>query len=540
MRFLNKFYSFIKSTYLNDSKYSNNLRHTFRIFFEREVKTKNTPTSFGSLFKGSKWTDYKTFNINKLITRSSTMYFFFLISILIVFCFYLGRSKSEQYFGYLPLFSYVNFILGYIPLTLHEGWSQVLIYIYITHLFFTNLLLLFVNTITTKYLNLWSTSYSKLTYPSKKQNSTSIQNKVNNLTIYNWLGQLYTTNNVYLNVLNFSKTLSNLELNLNNLNTLPVVTSYSIGTNTKLFSIGKNIKYPTKRLILDTETYYVNSVDSLKNTKTTLSAINSTTKKNKSLQPLNFNIISNLGNAKEQRWLVRNSLLSNGILTNSSLITQSKKIIGLGLYNKDLTTNSLWFPTKTSKTNPLETTNQLNSIVNNTQNDFSTINYLFHKNYNLHKSTITTLNFFENSRLWLTKKYYFSNQQVSNIVMSVKNLDTSHPSLNKQGGLNNYINFYTPTFLTSKIFKLFLKPNMSPSLINYDNKSPNSVINTTTQLNVNLNTGVLDTFSNSNTNIVFLITSNPKGDSTNWNYFSNNYNMDYTSNTNTPYFTFVN
>ena len=99
--------------------------------------------------------------------------------------------------------------------------------------------------------------------------------------------------------------------------------------------------------------------------------------------------------------------------------------------------------------------------------------------------------------------------------MSVKNLDTSHPSLNKQGGLNNYINFYTPTFLTSKIFKLFLKPNMSPSLINYDNKSPNSVINTTTQLNVNLNTGVLDTFSNSNTNIVFLITSNPKGDSTN-------------------------
>ena len=54
MRFLNKFYSFIKSTYLNDSKYSNNLRHTFRIFFEREVKTKNTPTSFGSLFKGSK------------------------------------------------------------------------------------------------------------------------------------------------------------------------------------------------------------------------------------------------------------------------------------------------------------------------------------------------------------------------------------------------------------------------------------------------------------------------------------------------------
>ena len=54
MRTLNKFYSFLKSIYLNDSKFSNNLRHTLRIFFEREIKTKHTPTLFGSTFKGSK------------------------------------------------------------------------------------------------------------------------------------------------------------------------------------------------------------------------------------------------------------------------------------------------------------------------------------------------------------------------------------------------------------------------------------------------------------------------------------------------------
>lgn len=54
MRLLSRFYSFIKSVYLNNSKYSNNLSHMLRIFFEREIKTKNTPTLFGSTFKGSK------------------------------------------------------------------------------------------------------------------------------------------------------------------------------------------------------------------------------------------------------------------------------------------------------------------------------------------------------------------------------------------------------------------------------------------------------------------------------------------------------
>ena len=111
MRFLNKFYSFIKSIYLNNSKYSNNLRHMLRIFFEREVKTKYTPTLFGSTFKGSKWVDYQTFNINKIFIKSGLSYFYYIITILLVIFIFLGRSKSEQYFGFLPFFSYINFFI---------------------------------------------------------------------------------------------------------------------------------------------------------------------------------------------------------------------------------------------------------------------------------------------------------------------------------------------------------------------------------------------------------------------------------------------
>jgi len=104
MRFLNKFYSFMKSIYLNNSKYSNNLRHSLRIFFEREVKTKHTPTLFGAVFKGSKWVDYQTFNINKLFIKTGLSYFYYIFTLLIIIFMLLGRSKSEQYFGFFTVF----------------------------------------------------------------------------------------------------------------------------------------------------------------------------------------------------------------------------------------------------------------------------------------------------------------------------------------------------------------------------------------------------------------------------------------------------
>jgi hypothetical protein len=152
MRFLTKFYSFIKSVYLNNSKYSNNLSHALRIFFEREVKTKNTPALFGSTFKGSKWTDYQTFNINKLFIKSGITYFYYALTLLLVTFIFLGRSKAEQYFGFLPFFSYVNFLLGYIPLVLSDTTSQfiVIIYSFYTFLYkyiYNKLTLFFRNTL---------------------------------------------------------------------------------------------------------------------------------------------------------------------------------------------------------------------------------------------------------------------------------------------------------------------------------------------------------------------------------------------------------
>ena len=164
MHILNKFYSFIKSIYLNNSKYSNNLRHTLRIFFEREVKTKHTPTLFGSLFKGSKWVDYQTFNINKLFIKSGLSYFYYITFAILFIFVLLGRSKSEQYFGFLPLFSYFNFVLGYSPILFSDLWSQLFFFLCILHTL--------VSGVISKFLNYFTTNFFKALNNNPTLNST--------------------------------------------------------------------------------------------------------------------------------------------------------------------------------------------------------------------------------------------------------------------------------------------------------------------------------------------------------------------------------
>lgn len=55
----------------------------------------------------------------------------------------------------------------------------------------------------------------------------------------------------------------------------------------------------------------------------------------------NFNISANLEMAKQQRWVSRNSLLNESFITNSFLITQSKKLIGLGTLDNEFSSKNI-------------------------------------------------------------------------------------------------------------------------------------------------------------------------------------------------------
>jgi len=534
MRLLNKFYSFTKSIYLNNSKFSNNLRHTLRLFFEREIKTKHTPALFGSTFKGSKWVDYKTFNINKLLIKSGMSYFMYIFTTVSLVFLLMGRSKSEQYFGFFPLFSYINFVLGYIPLVLGDLVSQVIVLSYVFYNLFILLIRNFFNKLFTNTLYVLGNSYQKTKHTVRDPNSsTSVQltslfrsdntDSINALST-GWgslFGLTKTLNLVTKDVftINFTTTNKHLETKL-------YTPNYNFYLNTLHSKFNPNTYNPTSTFT-SSESFYKNSLTSLLdtkiiNTRTNLNDIFKIYKTINNSNLLYFSIENNLNMSKQQRWLVKNSLLSELLAQNSFLFTQSKKLIGLSSLDKNFTSKNLWLPTKLSKLSSLESTNYVNSFLKNFFNNHSSV--FFTKQNHINNSNFNNLNFFENSRLWLFKKYYFSINQNLNLITEVPKVVELHrvnnPSIPSRSHKNTY--YYNLHLLNTKhLLVNTLTPSLHRTLLN--KKLINDTLNTSNVAN-KINTPQLDVITSSNINLFYTITSNIQ-DSTssynNTNYFSN-------------------
>jgi hypothetical protein len=227
--------------------------------------------------------------------------------------------------------------------------------------------------------------------------------------------------------------------------------------------------------------------------------------------------------AKQQRWLTRNSLLSESVIPNSFLITQAKKLIGQSTLNKDFTSKTLWLPTKSSKLSSIESSIYFNNINNQL---FSTQrNDFFLKNNQLLQNNFDSINFFENSRLWLFKKYFFTNSQNQNLIVNTpKNFSNFYknyiPSIDNIGV--SQINFYSNTYLTS-LYPIIYN-NMTPSLHLHKNSNINFLdknLNRETLLKTHIGmvTPQLDLLNGVNNNFLFILTSNPQNLNNSTNYF---------------------
>lgn len=158
---------------------------------------------------------------------------------------------------------------------------------------------------------------------------------------------------------------------------------------------------------------------------------------NTALAITNFNTQDALRSAKQDRWLVRNSLLSENLITNSNAFTQSKKLLGVNFLNSDAATKNVWNSTK------------LNSLDNHTGTSFiSSLQELFsnqptHTNslsqLNFTNPSLDNFNFFENSRMWLVKKYFFTNQLKNNLTQASLTASSTIP----QNALNSNNYNYT-------------------------------------------------------------------------------------------------
>jgi len=303
-------------------------------------------------------------------------------------------------------------------------------------------------------------------------------------------------------------------------------------------SIVKDYNTPL-RLVSYTEVFYASTVSNpTRDIRTyphlNIYSINNFVKYTTNSTYYDFNFLLSLLNSKEQRWLVKNSLLTEFLINNSFLFTQSKQLIGLNSSDKDLSKQNLWLSSKLSTFSLLETKSYLNNISTSTYTDLVHNHPKFLNNPNINQSNLSNLNFFENSRFWVFKKYFFNNSAANNLITKdISNYDSKQTSYLNSYAYSNYSSLGLLTKISSTTNNYYSLSATNPSDTRYKPRtiSSNSKPLDTNNLNILLNLNNLDLLEGLNTSFLYLLTSNIQSPHLQYNtpYFNG---LNYPTNTN--------
>ena len=407
MKSLQKLIYFFSSKYYNNLKFSNRMLHTTRIFFERTTKTSNSLQALGNVYRSSKWSDLHVYNIKE----SSLVQFknmFFLLCFFIV-CFFLSIRFN---IGWTSLFIF--------NLTELIFYLKDLVFSWLLFLFYSvSLLVMKIMFFFTKYFqyDLLFLKDQSLKVSNSKKNifkntRKSFNFNVNTPGVFNshtLLSSLYLQKLVkYLHLTNINDTQINLHMNTQNINLLSLYSIFkdnNMFVNYYLFFTSKN-NFNLNDLpnlssnFTNKDKLYYECVNNSNLFNTHFFKLNSNHLK--SLSFLHQNefkkvIKQNLNLGKENRWLMKNSLLSYDIINKTLSTTHVKKLYGNPQLNANSTNLNLWVSTKLSS-NSAFTKN--NSFINN--KNFSLVTN------NLNSSNLLNLNNLEESFFWLLKRFKFT------------------------------------------------------------------------------------------------------------------------------------
>jgi hypothetical protein len=382
-----------------------------------------------------------------------------------------------------------------------------------------------------KYINLFITRLGGNILPTVTPNPRSFSKKVvsddgaagtQSTTLSKLFAKTIPSTPTKTNFLlgSFSKKLSVASQNIS-------LTTNSIPVNSFLFPLKTtstgpdNFNYSTIKLkklkrvgmgktLTDGESYYsfINiSLNSKSHTtRTNLNSIYRISMLHKNLTFFNFNLENNINISKQQRWLVKNSLLSESIVPNSFLITQVKKLLGSGIFDKDFGNKTLWLPAKSSQLSSTESTIYLNNLKDHLFKNGSLSGFL--QTNSLNQVNFSNLNFFENSRLWLFKKYFFTNSQGYNTVVDYPQTVDYLPKTTTYLQ-NENINFTTSLYLNNLLY--LVKNYNTPSLfvLGCGNTPENNIL-TGKLVPLKINTSQLDMIAGDNLHFYNHITTNTK------------------------------
>lgn len=515
MRYFDKFFLSIKSYYLNDNKYHNSLFSNLRIYFERETKHKSTITTFGNTFRNSKWSDLQKINIKESFLKTfiyASLTFVLLISLLM--CSW-GKTKSEQYLGFIPFFSIWDASLNYALVVFNELQSYLFLSIFGL---ITSAFIILKNQLPNFILNLFYNSFvvnrvrdKQFFKPQvKKLKNSPLANtetfKSSSEQTSDYINTFYKLS-VLQNSINHFKSVGNLNTRTS--------TNLFLNKQHPLFFIKSSYSHTNanNNTVTRSESFYSTNLNPTKifNLPSNLKNIQNHTGYHKSLTYFDFNLLNNLNLGKEQRWLTKNSILTEFLNKNTNAFTQSKKLLGLSHYNNALTNKNLWLPTKLSNLSNTEALSYINNLNNTLYPSIATkLNSdILINNQALKPSLLLNLNFFENSRIWVTKKFFFTNQMLHNLPISFKYYNSSH-KLNSalEAKTSSPLNYFKPSnSLTNSINDfstiLWTRKSISPTV-------NSTAVNRVDKQKITINTQNLDILSNNDLAFIVNLTSNTK------------------------------
>ncbi len=406
MFYINRLFKYLLSEYSNNNKFNYSLYGYLRIFFERNNKFNFSFLKLGNIFKNTKWTDFKIQNIKNLFLRFSFVILIGSIFIIFVSMFITG--------GNLPSYNDNNQSNNNISYTISYIWYQFsnvleFLYLAIFSLFYK------LKTRIKTYMSASILSNDKTTNVDKCDvDSTKIFN-LSSIKLPEISGIINNISNKKLSIkCNFNLFKLNdilLDLNFFYKNSRSDTDYHSIFNN----KTPLDNQFNCTNLISSIESKYVSILTkpNFVNTSVNLSYLNKLQLSNNILMFSNLNIYKNLENLKQERWLMKNSLLSEKLVINSNSFTQIKKILGLNVFNTNVSFRNIWLSNKISNFSNIKELDFISNLqkMYHIKNNNTTEN-LIQNSYN--NSSMININFFENSRLWLSKKYFYSNVNFNN------------------------------------------------------------------------------------------------------------------------------
>jgi len=444
-----KIFNYYLSSYWNNSRTLSSMYSFLKIFFERNNKIDSTVSSFGNVFRNSKWSNMQVQNIKKLFIKQWLWFFCFIVLIFLYVMTYTGVTLSASYLSFFYLKQTLNEFIT-------NCYYLVGCVIYQMYLFISTLL---VSNQQTNANTLTQTlNYEKSTknLPVNTLSSSSTNVNENLFFLQKTLSSLNNINFAESTLLPKTNTSTNLTINTNFINKVNFLSSNISSTLPTTLDLNFNNE-SSYTLSTKLNQDFSNSLT----LSTTLENLYTNEDSFQNDPMLTEGLTHNLNNiAKQQRWLTRNFWSNQNFVSDSNKVTQAKTFIQNPLLSHSGIDSNIWLSNKLSGLETEKTSNTFNKLL---------------PNYDL----LSVFNFFDTSRFFLNQRYTFLNQLPNQFITSSTNINQSNKVVSNPETSNLKLTLVQSYFLRNLPFSTSLytsNSNLTSALPQTQNEINTSLV----------------------------------------------------------------